>query len=107
MIKNYFKIAWRNIIRRPFYSLLNIVGLAIGIVFTFLIGAYVWGEVQVNTALHNSGNQYIIQSKWKQPGQGYVLGAIGPLAKSLKENYPGLVANYYRFDGVTSNVSRG
>ena len=31
----------------------------------------------------------------------------GPLAKSLREQYPDLVANYYRWDGITSNVSKG
>ena len=51
MIKNYFKIAWRNITKRRFYSLLNIAGLSTGIVFTFLIGAYVWNELQVNKKL--------------------------------------------------------
>ncbi len=32
---------------------------------------------------------------------------MGPLAKALREQYPGLVANYYRWDGITSNVSKG
>ena len=35
------------------------------------------------------------------------LTTLGPLAKSLRENYPGLVAGYYRWDGITSNVSKG
>ena len=35
------------------------------------------------------------------------LTTLGPLAKALRENYPDLVANYYRWDGVTSNVSKG
>jgi putative ABC transport system permease protein len=107
MIKNYIKIAWRNVIKNPFYSVVNIVGLSAGITFTILVGAYVWNELQVNEGLKNGGNQYIILSKWKNPNQGYELATLGPLAKALRDNYPNLVANYYREDGITSNVSKG
>ena len=107
MIKNYFKIAWRNITKRRFYSLLNIFGLSTGIVFTFLIGAYVWNELQVNKKLRHAKNQYFLQSKWKDPNQGTDITTLGPLSKRLKEDYPNLVANYYRWDGITSVVSKG
>jgi putative ABC transport system permease protein len=107
MFKNYFKIAWRNIIKSRFYSAVNIIGLSTGISFTLLIGAYVWSELQVNKNLKNADRQYIIQSKWKNPNEGYFLATLGPLAKALKENYPNLVADFYRFDGVSSNVSKG
>ena len=107
MIKNYFKIAWRNIIKSRFYSAVNIIGLSTGIAFTLLISAYVWSELQVNKNLKNADRQYIIQSKWKLPNEGYDFTTLGPLAKALKENYPGLVANYYRWDGITSNISKG
>jgi len=107
VLKNYFKIAWRNIIKSRFYSAVNITGLSTGIAFTLLIGAYVWSELQVNTKLKNADRQYILQSKWKDPNQGIELTTMGPLAKALREQYPDLVAKYYRWDGVTSNVSKG
>lgn len=107
MFKNYFKIAWRNIIRSRFYTAVNIVGLSTGIAFTLLIAAYVWSELQVNKNLKNADRQYIIQSKWKDQNQGNDLTTLGPLAKALRENYPNLVANYYRWDGISSNVSKG
>ncbi len=106
MLKNYCRIGWRNIIRHPFYSLVSIAGLSAGIAFTLVIMAFVWNEWQVNSQLKNSDRQYIIQSKWKDANQGFELATFGPLAKALRENYPGLVANYYRFDGVTTTVSR-
>lgn len=107
MFKNYFKIAWRNIIKSRFYSTVNIIGLAAGIAFTLIISAYVWSELQVNNNLKNADNQYILQSKWKDPNLGIELTTLGPLAKELRDHYPDLVANYYRWDGVTSNVSKG
>jgi putative ABC transport system permease protein len=107
MIKNYFKIAWRNIIKRPFYSSLNIIGLSAGILFTLLIGAYVWNELQVNKKLRNARNQYFLKSDWKDPNLGQEITTLGPLSKRLKQDYPNLVANYYRWDGITSVVSKG
>ena len=107
MLKNYFKIAWRNIIKNRFYSSVNIIGLSTGIAFTLLMGAYVWSEMQVNAKLKNEDRQYILQSKWKDPNEGIQLTTLGPLAKALKENYPDLIANYYRWDGITSNISNG
>lgn len=107
MIKNYLKTGWRSIRKNSFYSFLNIFGLAIGIGFTLLMAAYVWTELGVNKQLKNANRQYIIQSKWKDPGMGYDIATLGPLAKALKEQYPSLVANYYRYDGVSSNVSKG
>lgn len=106
MLKNYCKTGWRNIIRHPFYSLINMAGLSVGIAFTIIIAAFVWNELGVNDQLKNASRQYIIQSRLKDPNQGYEHAAFGMLAKALRENYPNLVANYYRFDDVTSNVSK-
>lgn len=107
MLKNYLKIAVRNLLKRKFNTVVNSVGLATGITFALLVGSFVWSELQVNNALKNVDNQYIIRSKWKQPGLGYEDVTVAPLGKKLKEEYPGLVANYYRFDVLTTAVSNG
>ena len=44
MIKNYIKIAWRNLIRNKFYSIINIGGLAIGMTISFMLLLYVYNE---------------------------------------------------------------
>lgn len=107
MLHNYFTIAWRNIWKHKLFSLINIIGLSVGIAFTMLIAAYVWHEVNVNSDLRNADNQYIIQSKWKDPNMGSILTALAPMTKALKDEYPNLVANAYRWDGVSSTVSKG
>ncbi|WP_018629408.1 ABC transporter permease [Niabella aurantiaca] len=107
MIRNYIKIAWRNIRKHPLHSGVNIIGLFAGILFFFLIGAYVWGELQVNRGLKNVKDQYILTSVWKDPNMGYDLATLGPLAKRLKQDYPQLVKNYYRYDGISSIVVKG
>src|ERR1700710_3102259 len=95
MLQNYFKIAWRNLWKNKFFSLVNIFGLAVGIAFTMLIGAYVWGELRVNHELIDADNQYIILSKWKDPNMGNEIDCITELPKALAENYPGLVRGHY------------
>lgn len=107
MFNNYLKIAWRNLIKRKFFSLVSILGLSAGMTFTFLIGSFVWGEMQVNNSFKNADRQYILQSKWKKEDMGIETATLGPLGKTLREEYPNLVANYYRFDGITVAVSHG
>jgi len=107
MIRNYLKIAWRNMVKNRLLSIVNIVGLSAGILFTFVISAYTWSELQVNAELKNADRQYILQSRWTGANMGYELVTIAPLAKALFEQYPTLISNYYRFDGITSTVSKG
>ncbi|MBB2952719.1 ABC transporter permease [Sphingobacterium sp. JUb56] len=107
MLKNNIKIAWRNIIKRKYESLINLLGLICSITFVILVGAYVWEVHQVNSELRNKEQQYILQSNYKKEGFGIPLTSIGALPKALKEEYPQLVANYYRIDGLTCIVSHG
>ncbi|WP_229213658.1 ABC transporter permease [Dyadobacter psychrotolerans] len=92
--------------KRRFFAFVTILGLSVGLTFTFLIAGFICGEIQVNLNLRNAENQYIIRSKWKNPDMGIDFASLGPLGKTLKENYPDLVANYYRFDGITVAVSK-
>ena len=48
MIKNYFKIAWRNLVKSKGYSALNIGGLAVGMAVALLIGLWMYDEVSFN-----------------------------------------------------------
>ena len=45
MIKNYFKIAWRNLLKSKGYSAINIGGLAVGMAVAMLIGLWVHDEL--------------------------------------------------------------
>jgi putative ABC transport system permease protein len=42
MIKNYFKIAWRNLVKNKVYTFINIGGLAVGMAVALLIGLWVY-----------------------------------------------------------------
>jgi putative ABC transport system permease protein len=105
MLKNYFKIAIRHLTRHKLFSVINILCLAIGITFSMTIGIYILNQEAVNSHLKNVENQYIIKSKWKTKDMGLDITTLGPLAKTLKTEYPTLVADYYRFNPVTNVVS--
>ncbi len=45
MIRNYFKVAWRNLVKSKGYSLINIGGLAVGMAVAMLIGLWVYNEL--------------------------------------------------------------
>ena len=45
MLKNYIKIAWRNLKRQPFFTFLNTFGLAIGMAGGLLISLYIYDEM--------------------------------------------------------------
>ncbi len=45
MFTNYLKIAWRNLLKSKFYSIINILGLAAGMAVAMLIAFWIWDEV--------------------------------------------------------------
>jgi putative ABC transport system permease protein len=48
MIKNYLKIAWRNLTKNKASSFINIGGLAVGMAVAILIGLWIWDELSFN-----------------------------------------------------------
>jgi ABC-type antimicrobial peptide transport system permease subunit len=73
MIKNYFVIAFRNLLKNKVYSFINIAGLAVGIAVAMLIGMWVWDELSFNKYHKNYDRltqAYISQTFNKQTGSG-------------------------------------
>jgi putative ABC transport system permease protein len=69
----------------------NILGLSVGITFVLLIGAYAWGELQVNVFVKNNDRIFQLKSKWANPASGVKFVTLGPLTKFLQDNYPTLI----------------
>jgi putative ABC transport system permease protein len=107
MLKNYLTIAFRHLTRHKLFALINLLCLSIGLTFSMIIGVYVWGEESVNGGIRHVKDQYVIKSQWRAENMGIDITTLGPLAKAAKDEYPGLVANYYRFDPVVNIISVG
>jgi len=63
MLQNYLKIAWRNLLRNKFFSLINIAGLALGISFSLLILLWVQSETGVDAYHTNGGRLYQVYER--------------------------------------------
>jgi len=55
MIKNYFKIAWRNLVKNRMHSFINIAGLSVGMAVAILIGLWIWDELSFDKYHQNYG----------------------------------------------------
>src|SRR5690554_836478 len=92
MIRNYFKIAWRNIWKSKTYSFLNIFGLAVGIACASLIFLWVQDELSYDDSIPNKENLQIVRTKQTYEGVSYSFAATpGPLAAALKADVPEIV----------------
>ncbi|MEM6346938.1 MAG: ABC transporter permease [Bacteroidota bacterium] len=69
MIRNYFKIAWRNLLKNRGFSLINIAGLGIGIAACILIGIYVNHESSYDKDIPKSDNLYRLIGVFAQDGR--------------------------------------
>jgi len=100
MFKNYFKITLRNLWRDKFYSLINIIGLSIGIICSILIFLYVQNELSYDRHYPEHERIYRLESNYSIGGKQdqFAITAI-PLAPTLQMEYPE-VEGYVRFFGV-------
>lgn len=55
MLKNYFKIAFRNLVKQKGYSFINIAGLSTGMGVAILIGLWIWDELSYDKYHKNYG----------------------------------------------------
>ena len=89
MLKNYFKIAWRNILRNKVYSAINIVGLATGISACILIFFYVKDELTYERHFDKYDRIYrVVTDLHLQGQQDKFARSPAPLAAALQKNYP-------------------
>ncbi|MCF7792845.1 MAG: ABC transporter permease [Candidatus Cloacimonetes bacterium] len=100
MFKNYFKIALRNIGRQKFYSILNILGLAIGITCSLLIFLYIQTELSYDKFWHKADNIYRLTNENDMGGKiDKYCNAPRPISPAMSEIYPEIKA-YTRVCGV-------
>jgi ABC-type transport system, involved in lipoprotein release, permease component len=107
MIKNYFIIAIRNLLRNKIYSLINIAGLCIGLTCAMLILLYVKDEISFDRFHKNVNNIYRIAMKSKHNGQEYKDGNTGWLqGPRFAQNVPG-IKYFVRISGGSEDIKKG
>jgi len=88
MIKNYLKIAWRNLIKNRASSLINICGLAVGMAVAMLIGLWIWDELSFNKYHQNYDSIAEVKANANYSGVVYTVDSQPmPLANELGNSY--------------------
>ena len=105
MIKNYLKIAWRNLIKNKASSFINIGGLAVGMAVAMLIGLWIWDEMSFDTGLKNRDRiakvmDNALANKEIQTSGGSAL----PLAPALRDNYGSSFKHVIITSGTGSHI---
>ena len=86
MIKNYFKIAWRNLMKSKVFSLINILGLTIGITVCMMIFLFIMNEFSMDNFHRKGKNIYRVMRSVKSMKQA-VPYLSGPYAPALLNDF--------------------
>jgi len=89
MLRNYFKITFRNLIKNKTFSFINIAGLAVGMASFILITIWIRHDLNFEQFHQNKENLYRVFTNVK--GEGKVLTentTPAPLAETLKKDFP-------------------
>ncbi len=111
MIKNYLKIAWRILMHQKVFSLINVLGLAIGLVACMLIVQYISFELSYDNFQKNEGSVYRVKHQAYTDGNlienfAKTYSAVGP---ALKADFPEVkdVTRVSKLEGQVSTQQPG
>jgi putative ABC transport system permease protein len=102
MIRNYFKTAWRNLMRNKSYATINIVGLSVGIAACTLIFLIIQFETSFDTFHTKKDKIYRVITAFHNPdGINLSSGLPLPISEGLRLDFPQLkqVAQVMQNDG--------
>ncbi|HZX57731.1 MAG TPA: ABC transporter permease [Mucilaginibacter sp.] len=108
MLKNYFKTAFRNLWRNKAFSVINIVGLSVGLACCMLIFLYTMDEVSYDRFHKNAENIYHLVANFKKP-DGHIdkISSTGDVpGPSFKRQLPE-IADFMRIQSNTFTLKRG
>ena len=89
MIKNYLKTAWRNLLHNKTFSLINILGLALGMTCSLLIMLWVQNELHMDKFHQNGKQLYRVMENQFYSGDVSTFDATpGILAENIVKDIP-------------------
>jgi putative ABC transport system permease protein len=103
MFKNYFKTAFRNLHKNKLYSIINIIGLTVGLTACLLIGVYIMHELSYDKFNVNAGRIVRATMEYGQAGTVNTTATTGTkVGPQFKRSFP-LIEDYAR-TFITHNV---
>jgi putative ABC transport system permease protein len=105
MFKNYFKTAWRNLMKNKTFSLINIAGLSIGMAACLLILQYVSFELSYDQFNKNSDDIYRVVNDRYQNGKLVQHGTItySAIGKAMQDDFPEVI-NHTRIEPFSQEI---
>ena len=89
MFKNYFKIAWRNLMKNKIFSFINIIGLSVGLTCCMLIAVYLYNEVSYDKYHKNIDQLYQLATTFIKDGkEEKTPNTPAPMAAAMKQEFP-------------------
>ncbi len=108
MIRNYFKTALRSIIKNKVYSIINIVGLAVGVSVALVIFLYVKTEFRYDAHHVHGKSLYRALFVPAGTGEGDITTYMpGPLAEALKSDFPQVLRATRFWGGHGAEIQAG
>lgn len=97
MFKSYVTVAFRNIARHKTFSIINILGLAVGMACSILIGVYIWTELSYDRFHENADRIFRLESVLTLGNQPNLVASTNlPPTLAMRNDYPEVV-NSCRF----------
>jgi putative ABC transport system permease protein len=92
MLRNYFKIAFRNLLKYRAYSMINIFGLMMGIACFLVIALYIFDELTFDSFHRNADNIYrVVEQRTSETGKQTRVAAVSyQLAEQSPAKLPGI-----------------
>ncbi|HMJ48855.1 MAG TPA: ABC transporter permease [Ferruginibacter sp.] len=104
MLKNYLKVAWRNLLRYKGFSLINIASLAIGVTGCLIIALFIRDELMYDRFIKNGDEVYRVYTKRTDHQGSTHMASVPPMyASYLRQQYPE-VENTLRIMMASGNI---
>jgi putative ABC transport system permease protein len=93
MIRNYLKIAWRNVLKSKLFSTINVFGLSVGMTCCMLLLLYILSEISFDKHQEYVNDLYLVRCENVQPNGEKMDNprAPAPYAQAIKSEYPEVV----------------
>jgi len=93
MLKNYFKIAWRNLLSSKLFSAINVFGLSVGMTCCMLLLLYILSETSFDKHQEHVNDLYLLRSENVQSNGEKMDNprAPAPYAQAVKSEFPEVV----------------
>ncbi len=89
MLKNYLKIAWRNLMKNKTFSFINVFGLSIGLTCCMLIALYMYHEFSYDKHHRNADRIYQLGTNFIKEGkEDLSANTPAPMARAMQMEFP-------------------